>query len=102
MAPSLPPYRGPQAERAQIDVIDRELIALLKKRKTLADVIATSPVGSGAMERFLAFMDDRRSWAREHGLDSGYIDLVFTAIAQDYFAKRLERADENPRIFRSE
>jgi chorismate mutase len=98
MTPRDDGYQGPPRERAEIDRIDHALIALLKERKEVADVIAGSPVGPGTTERFFAFMEDRRRWAVERGVDPAFVERVFAVISDSYFETRLEHVDQRTHL----
>ncbi|MBA3710276.1 MAG: chorismate mutase [Planctomycetes bacterium] len=95
---------NPVVTREQIDLLDRELIALLRKRREYGERIAEQygpeAINARAMDPFLQMMKDRRAWGDKEGLDSHYIDQVFTVIAQSYFDRRLEDT-QKARIFRT-
>jgi prephenate dehydrogenase len=70
--------------RAQIDALDREIVALLARRSELAERAATAKesIGHGIVDtnREAQLVEARRAWADAMNLDANAIEEVFRAI----------------------
>ncbi len=90
--------------RGEIDRIDRALIALLGERKQYADYMGRTPTPPdvNTTEVFLAFMEDRRTWATEEVVSGEFIDRIYAIITQDYLDGRQKHSEDRPRVLRAD
>ena len=96
--------RNMQDIRAEIDRIDRSVIALLGERFAYVQAASrfkTSATAVRAPERFTAMLEQRRIWAQEAGLDPDvianlYRDLVNYFIEEEMKKWRAEAQTEQP------
>jgi isochorismate pyruvate lyase len=82
--------RSIEEVRAEIDRIDRAVIALLGERSGYVKAAArfkSSPAAIGAPDRQAAMMIDRRQWAAEAGLDRDVIEKLYRDLVA-YFVSR--------------
>jgi isochorismate pyruvate lyase len=76
--------------RAEIDLIDREILALLGRRSDYVHAAARfkeSEEAVTALERQAAVFHTRREWAREEDLDPDFIERVYRELIA-YFVER--------------
>ena len=76
--------------RENIDVLDREIVALIGRRSQYVEAAAcfkTSESSVRAPERQRAMLGVRRQWADEEGLSPEVIEAVFQTLI-DYFVQR--------------
>jgi isochorismate pyruvate lyase len=76
--------------RAEIDGIDREILALLGRRAAYVHRAArfkTSATAVAAPERQAAMLQTRREWARDEGLDPDFIERLYRGLVA-YFIER--------------
>ena len=83
--------------RAEIDRLDRELIALIARRAEVArrigDVKAAHGLDVWDAARFDEMMARRRAWATDAGLDESFVEDLFEHIAD--FCARLQGGQAN-------
>jgi isochorismate pyruvate lyase len=75
--------------RAEIDRIDRQVIALVGKRAEYVRAAArlkTSEADVRATERFETMLHQRRAWAAEEGLSPDMIEKLYRDMVQ-YFVR---------------
>lgn len=73
--------------RAQIDRLDRSIVALLGERLTYVHAAAnfkTSPETVRALDRVETMLRDRERWAAEHGLDPDYIRRMYEGLIEHF------------------
>jgi isochorismate pyruvate lyase len=78
--------------RAEIDIIDREVIALLGQRfqyVLAASKFKTSPTAVRAPERFAAMLAQRRAWAEQEGLDPDAIERLYRDLVEHFIEREL-------------
>jgi isochorismate pyruvate lyase len=76
--------------RAEIDHIDRQIVALIGERAGYVQAAAkfkTSAVDVKAAERFEAMLRQRRDWAEERGLDPDMIAKLYRDMV-NYFIQQ--------------
>ncbi len=79
--------------RAEIDRLDRQIIALLGQRFAYVKAAAmfkTSEEGVRAPDRFKALLEQRRTWAAEEGLNPDAIEELYRNLANHFIAAELE------------
>ena len=79
--------------RAEIDRIDREVIALLGQRfqyVKAAVPFKTSAATVRAPERFQAVLEQRRNWAQEEGLAPGIIENMYRDLVNYFIEEELK------------
>ena len=79
--------------RAEIDRIDREVIALLGQRFQYVKAAApfkTSSVTVRALERFQAVLEQRRHWAQEEGLAPDIIENMYRDLVNYFIDEELK------------
>ena len=92
--------RSPELQEARelIDAVDRELVALLARRATLAQRAgkAKAEIGHPIVdpEREARLLAERRAWAESLHLDAEAIDELFRAILR--FSRRAQRGAAQP------
>jgi isochorismate pyruvate lyase len=89
--------------RAEIDRLDRKLIALVQRRHLFGERLAqlrgeSLPDDIPAM--FLSFMRDRRAWGAKLGVEAEFIERLFSVIAQRFYDRRAHDAAERARRVR--
>jgi isochorismate pyruvate lyase len=75
--------------RAEIDVIDRQIIALIGQRFAYvkaASKFKTNETSVKAPERFQAMLQQRRTWAQEEQLNPDVIEKMYEDLV-NYFIK---------------
>ena len=73
--------------RSAIDRIDMQLIDLISARAGYVKAAAKFKADTGAVkapERVRKMLEERKQWAREHQLDPGFVEKIFTGMI-DYF-----------------
>lgn len=79
--------------RAEIDALDREMIALLGQRYQYvlaASKFKTSPTAVRDHERFAAMLQQRREWAEQEGLDPAAIERLYRDLVEHFIERELE------------
>lgn len=79
--------------RAEIDRIDREVIALLGQRFQYVKAAApfkTSSAAVRAPERFQAVLEQRRHWAQEEGLAPDIIENMYRDLVNYFIDEELK------------
>jgi isochorismate pyruvate lyase len=79
--------------REAIDILDRELLALLGRRAGYVHAAArfkTDAISVRAPDRVQAMLAQRRTWADEEGLAPEVVAQFFTLLI-DYFTRREQR-----------
>ena len=80
--------------RAEIDRLDRQIIALLGQRFTYVKAAAkfkTSEESVRAADRFKALLEQRRAWAVEEGLDPDAIEELYRNLVNHFIAAELRQ-----------
>ena len=80
--------------RAEIDHIDREVIALIGKRLQYVQAAArfkTSAESVKAPERFNAMLGQRRLWAEEEGLSSDAIEKMYRDLVEYFINEEMAK-----------
>ena len=80
--------------RREIDLLDREIVALLARRAGYVDAAArfkTSEHHVAAPERQAAMLQARREWAAEAGLDPDVIEDVYRRLVAYFIRRELDR-----------
>jgi isochorismate pyruvate lyase len=80
--------------REAVDVLDREIVALLGRRSRYVEKAAefkTSEASVRAPERQRAMLAERRRWAEEEGLDGDFVEALYRAIVA-HFVEREKTA----------
>jgi chorismate mutase len=88
--------------RAEIDRIDRKLIALVQRRHLFGERIAELRGGSLPPDiagMYLSFLRDRQEWGAELGVEPEFIDRLFSVIAKRFYDRRTEDAAKRGGIF---
>ena len=86
--------RDMQDIRAEIDRIDRSIIALLGERFAYvqaASQFKTSATSVRAPERFKAMLEQRRVWAREASLDPDVIANLYRDLVNYFIEEEMKR-----------
>lgn len=67
---------------AQLEALDRDLLALLARRTRLAAALLRAPVPPSLIEgeRLLQAVAQRREWGAKVGLDRGFVETLFSAL----------------------
>ena len=84
--------------RAEIDAIDREVIALLGRRFGYVRAAARfkrSPDEVQAAERQRAMLADRREWASAAGLDPDVVEQMYRDLVRYFAAQELDHWQAN-------
>ena len=79
--------------RAEIDIIDREVIDALSKRFQYVIAAArfkTSEASVRSSERFQAMLKQRREWAGESGLNPDVIENLYRDLVNYYIEEELK------------
>jgi isochorismate pyruvate lyase len=80
--------------RAEIDHIDREVIALIGKRLQYVQAAArfkTSAESVKAPERFNAMLGQRRLWAEEEGLSPDAIEKMYRDLVEYFINEEMAK-----------
>jgi isochorismate pyruvate lyase len=80
--------------RAEIDRLDRKVIALLGQRFAYVKAAAkfkTSEESVRAAERFKALLEQRRAWAAEEGLNPDAIEELYRNLVNHFIAAELQQ-----------
>jgi isochorismate pyruvate lyase len=78
--------------RAEIDRIDRQIVALIGERAgyvQAATKFKTSAAGVRAVERFEAMLHQRRAWAEEQGLDPDMIEKLYRDMVNHFVQQEM-------------
>ena len=79
--------------RAEIDALDRQVIALLGQRFQYVKAAAkfkTSATGVKAPERFKAMLQQRHQWAEEEGLSGEAIAQLYEDLVNHFIAEEMK------------
>lgn len=79
--------------RAEIDRLDRQVIALLGQRFAYVKAAAkfkTSAAAVKAPERFEAMLQQRRLWAEEEGLNADAIAALYRDLVNHFIAEEMK------------
>ena len=79
--------------RAEIDSIDRNIIALIGKRYQYVKAAAkfkTSETSVKAPERFKAMLIERRAWAEQHGLSPDMVEKLYSDMVNYFISEELK------------
>lgn len=79
--------------RAEIDRLDRQVIALLGQRFAYVKAAAqfkTSQDSVRAPERFQAMLEQRRIWASEEGLNADAIEKMYRELVNHFIAEEMK------------
>ena len=90
--------------RAEIDALDRQVIALLGRRfkyVKAASKFKTSETGVKAPERFRAMLQQRRVWAEEEGLSGEAIAQLYENLVNRFIAEEMKHWKANQDANRS-
>lgn len=88
-----------QEVRAEIDRIDREVIALIGQRYAYVQAAAqfkTSEASVRAPERFQAMLQQRRHWAAEDGLDPDSIEKMYRDLVNYFIEEEMKSWKKEP------
>jgi len=80
--------------RAEIDYLDRAVIALLGQRFKYVQAAAkfkTSETAVRAPERFTAMLQQRREWAIEEQLNPDAIEKLYSDLVKHFIAEELQQ-----------
>lgn len=80
--------------RAEIDVMDRDIIAILGKRFEYVKAAAkfkTSATAVRAPERFAAMLEKRREWAVEEGLSPDAIEKLYRDLVNHFINEEMSQ-----------
>lgn len=79
--------------RAEIDRLDRQVIALLGQRFTYvkaASKFKSSAASVKAPERFQAMLEQRRVWAEEEGLNADAIEKMYRDLVNHFIDEEMK------------
>lgn len=79
--------------RAEIDCLDRQVIALLGQRFAYvkaASKFKTSETSVRAPERFQAMLQQRRTWAEEEGLNPDAIEKLYQDLVNHFIEEEIQ------------
>ena len=79
--------------RAEIDIIDREVIDALSKRFQYVIAAArfkTSEASVRSPDRFQAMLQQRREWAQESGLNPEVVENIYRDLVNYYIEEELK------------
>lgn len=82
-----------QEIRAEIDRIDRQIIAAIGQRfeyVKAASKFKTSETSVKAPERLLSILQERRIWAQEQGLNPDVIEKLYQDLVDYFIAEELK------------
>ena len=80
--------------RAEIDRIDRDVIALIGRRFQYVQAAAkfkTSTEGVKASERFTAMLGQRRGWAEQAGLSPDVIEKMYSDLVKYFINEEMAK-----------
>lgn len=80
--------------RAEIDRLDRQVIALLGQRFAYvkaASKFKTSETSVKAPERFQAMLKQRRTWAQEEGLNADAVEKMYHDLVTYFIDEEMKR-----------
>jgi isochorismate pyruvate lyase len=78
--------------RAEIDRIDRQIVALIGERAGYVQAAAkfkTNAADVRAAERFEAMLHQRRAWAEEQGLDPDMIEKLYRDMVNHFIRQEM-------------
>jgi isochorismate pyruvate lyase len=81
-----------QDVRAAIDRIDRDIVALLGRRRRYVHAAAafkTDETSVRAPERVAAMMAQRKAWAVEENLDTAFVEQIFQSVVAYFTGQEL-------------
>jgi len=84
--------------RAEIDDMDKDIIAILGKRFEYVKAAAkfkTSETSVKAPERFDAMLTQRRSWAEHSGLNPDAIEKMYRDLVNHFIAEEMSHWRQN-------
>ncbi|MBD2580473.1 isochorismate lyase [Oscillatoria sp. FACHB-1406] len=79
--------------RAEIDRLDRQVIALLGQRfeyVKAASQFKTSEMAVRAPERLEAMLEERRAWAEEEGLNADAIAKMYRDLVESFIEEEMK------------
>lgn len=79
--------------RAEIDRLDRQVIALLGQRFAYVKAAAkfkTSQTSVKASDRFQAMLQQRRVWAEEEGLNPDAVEKMYEDLVNHFIAEEMK------------
>ncbi len=85
---------GMEDIRAEIDRLDKSIIALIGKRFQYVQAAAkfkTSESSVRAPERFKAMLQQRRLWAQEQGLSPDAIEKLYSDLVNHFIEEEMKR-----------
>lgn len=85
---------GMEDIRAEIDRLDKSIIALIGKRFQYVQAAAkfkTSESSVRAPERFKAMLQQRRLWAQEQGLSPDAIEKLYSHLVNHFIEEEMKR-----------
>ncbi|MBD2233085.1 isochorismate lyase [Phormidium tenue] len=85
--------------RAEIDRLDRQVIALLGQRFAYvkaASRFKTSETAVKAPDRVQTMLQQRRMWAEEEGLNGDAIESLYRDLVNHFIAEELKQWQQNP------
>lgn len=83
---------GMEDIRAEIDLRDRDIIALLGERAGYVHAAAafkTSEAGVRAPERFRTMLQTRREWAEQEGLDADMVEKLYRDLVEHFIQREM-------------
>ena len=87
-----------QEIRTEIDEIDRQVIASFAKRFAYvkaASKFKTDATSVRAKERFVAMLEQRRTWAQENGLNPDVIEKIYRDLITYFIEEELNHWQSN-------
>ncbi|MFZ1872969.1 MAG: isochorismate lyase [Chania sp.] len=84
---------GMEDIRAEIDIMDQQIIKLLAQRFDYVKAAAkfkTSPDAVRAKARFDAMIQTRRQWASENGLSPDVIENIYTELVNYFISEEMK------------
>ena len=78
--------------RAEIDKMDHDIIAMIGKRFQYVQAAAkfkTSETSVRAPERFSAMLEQRRTWATQHGLSPDAIEKMYRDLVNHFINEEM-------------
>ncbi|HEY9630043.1 MAG TPA: isochorismate lyase [Coleofasciculaceae cyanobacterium] len=87
--------------RAEIDRLDRQVIALLGQRFSYVKAAAkfkTSETSVRAPERFQAMLQQRRAWAEEEGLNSDAIEKMYRDLVTHFIDEEMKHWQQTQKV----
>jgi isochorismate pyruvate lyase len=83
--------------RAEIDVMDRDIITTLGKRFSYVKAAVkfkTSETSVRAPERFNAMLAQRRTWAKDEGLSADAIEKMYRDLVNHFIKEEMSKWQE--------